>query len=349
MAEPRVGYYVHHQGAGHATRALAIARRMDSPVTLIGSTLPAQLPAPIQRLDLPGDTAPGMRVERFDSLHYAPLGVDGLRERMGLLGDWMRAAWPCLLVVDVSVEIALLARLFGVPTLYLRQHGRRDDAAHRQAYACAAALLAPFPRAMESEDTPPEVLGKTRYAGWVSRYAGAAPGATQPGRVLVINGHGGTAFSHAGLAELANACPQRRLYVAGAVEGAPTHSADNLTYLGMLDDPQDEMRRAELVIGSAGDSLVAEAASLGCRYIAIAEDRPFDEQRAQARRLQQLGVAVGLEAWPDASQWPALLTRASQLDPRTWRAWADEQAGARCAAIIEEVLAQSFRSPCGPR
>lgn len=348
MTEPRVGYYVHHHGAGHATRALAIARQLTCPVTLIGSNLPP-LPAPLQRLDLPGDTAPGMRVERFDTLHYAPLAVDGLRQRMGLLGDWMRASWPCLLVVDVSVEIALLARLFSVPTIYLRQHGGRDDPAHRQAYATAAALLAPFPQAMESPDTPAAVSAKTRYAGWVSRYAGSAPGEPKAGRVLVINGHGGTAFSHAGLAELADACPQRQLYVAGAMQGSPSQAPDNLHYLGTLDDPAVEMRRAEVVIGSAGDSLVAEAASLGCLYIAIAEERPFDEQLQQARRLQQLGVAIGLEAWPQARQWPALLERASQLDPRTWRAWADEQATARCAAIIEDVLAECFRSPCAPR
>lgn len=348
MAEPQVGYYVHHHGAGHATRALAIARQLKCPVTLIGSNLPP-LPASCGRLDLPGDTAPGMRVERFETLHYAPLAVHGLRERMGLLGDWMRASWPCLLVVDVSVEVALLARLFGVPTLYLRQHGRRDDPAHRQAYATATALLAPFPPEMESPDTPAEVLAKTRYAGWVSRYAGRAAAEPQAGRVLVINGRGGSAFSHAGLAELARACPQRSLYVAGALQGLPTQVPDNLTYLGTLDDPAEEMHRAELVIGSAGDSLVAEAASLGCRYIAIAEERPFDEQLQQARRLEQLGVAIGLEGWPEASRWPSLLARAQGLEPRTWLAWADAQATSRCAAIIEDVMAETFRSPCAPR
>ena len=350
MPEPQVGYYVHHHGAGHGVRAAQIAQALRVPVTLIGSQLPAELPAGVHRLHLPGDTAPGMRVERFDVLHYAPLAVEGLRERMATLAQWFAAHWPCLLVVDVSVEVALFARLCGVPTVYVRQHGLRDDAAHRLAYESASALLAPYPADMEAHDTPQWLRDKTAYSGWLSRYAGAPCAAPQKGRVLVITGRGGTDLSTALIEAVARQCPERHFRVAGAL--GPGIVLPNLHWLGHLSNPQEEMRSAEIVVGSASDSLVSEAAALGCRYIAVGEERPFEEQRLQARRLGELNVAIGLEhGWPPASHWPALFEAALGLEPARWRGWADVAAAARAARHIEATLAstqtQPIRTPGG--
>lgn len=347
-AIPQVGYYVHHHGHGHWRRAQAIAECLECPVTLIGSNLPP-LPAPLQRLDLPADTAPGMQVERFATLHYAPLAVDGLRERMALLADWMNRHWPCLLVVDVSVEVALLARLLGIPTVYIRQHGQRDDPAHLQAYACASTLLAPWPALMESLDAErPDSAGivrHTRYSGWLSRCPQGRNAAPEPGRVLVIIGQGGTAMGVRELQGLARACPGYRFRVMGL---APDHgplSGANLIDLGHVPDPFNELCHAEIVIGSAGDGVVSEVASLGCRYIAIAESRPFDEQLHQARRLQTLGLAIGLDAWPAAEYWPQLLERASALDPTQWQRGGPMADSPRhAAAIIENTLHEHFVS-----
>ena len=344
MLEPRVGYYVHHHGAGHATRALRIAQALQVPVTLIGSQLPAAVPAGVATLLLPGDTAPGMHVERFDALHYAPLAVDGLRERMAMLAVWVREHWPCVLVVDVSVEVALFARLCSVPVVYVRQHGVRDDAAHRLAYETASALLAPYPAQMESPDTPQWVREKTTYSGWLSRFADAPPAAPQPGQVLVITGNGGTGLSAGLLEAVARQCPEYTFRIAGGITpGVPAH---NLHWLSALANPSEQMRHAHIVVGSASDSLVGEAASLGCRYIAVAEARPFDEQRLQAQRLADLDVALGLETgWPPAAQWPALLDAAQRLDPGRWAGWADSAAAQRAAEAIEATLAQLFKSP----
>jgi predicted glycosyltransferase len=344
MPEPQVGYYVHHHGAGHAARALCIAQALRVPVTLIGSQLPDQLPAGVDRLQLPGDTAQGMTVERFDTLHYAPLAVAGLRERMAMLAQWFREHWPCVLVVDVSVEVALLARLCSVPVIYMRQHGLREDPGHRLAYESASALLAPYPANMEAPATPSWIREKTGYSGWLSRFAGAPLAMPQPGRVLVISGHGGTGLSAALLEEVARQCPGHRFRVAGRL--AAGLSMPNLDWLGPLSDPLAEMRSAEVVVGSASDSLVGEAASLGCRYIAVAEDRPFEEQRLQARRLNELELAVGLEhGWPAAPEWPGLLEVARQIDPSRWQAGADAGAAQRAAALIEDTLTRLFRSP----
>jgi len=346
MPEPQVGYYVHHHGAGHGVRAAQIAQALRVPVTLIGSQLPGELPPGVRHLQLPGDTAAGMQVERFDVLHYAPLAVDGLRERMAMLAQWLAEHWPCVLVVDVSVEVALLARLCAVPVVYVRQHGLRDDAAHRLAYESASALLAPYPAPMEAPDTPRWLRDKTTYSGWLSRFAGAPCATPRTGQVLIITGQGGTGLSVALIEAIARQCPDWHLRIAGGV--APGAALPNLQWLGRVTNPQAHMVNAEVVVGSASDSLVGEAASLGCRYIAVAEHRPFDEQRRQARRLNELGVAIGLEqGWPAAHQWPALLEAARSLDPRHWQGWADVSAAARAARLIEATLAMACSRGAG--
>ena len=178
--EPAIGYYAHHHGAGHVTRALAIARHLPGSMTLFGSNLPDERPhANVDYCPLPVDVDEHTVVESFTALHYAPLAVAGLRERMGALVDWFREAWPCLLVVDVSVEVALLARLCGVPTIYVRQHGERfrcrSFARLRLRDAFAGALSDEFRR---TRLCPKAGWQKTDYTGLISRYErtdGASP------------------------------------------------------------------------------------------------------------------------------------------------------------------------------
>jgi len=339
VAELNIGYYAHHHGAGHVTRALAIAAAFDGPLTLFGSRLPAHVDLPnVQRCPLPADVTPGVAGESFACLHYAPLAVDGLRERMGLLVDWFRRAWPCLLVVDVSVEVALLARLCGVPTIYLRQRGSRFDAAHELAYASASRLLAPYPESLEEPATPALWRAKTCYAGSLSRYAGQGlDSVREPGTVTVIAGHGGTAFNRARLVAAARACPDWHWTVLGPVAQDATPAPANLSFLGSVADPAPWLTRAELVVGSAGDSLVAELADLRCRFLCLPDARPFDEQLSTGRLLAAQGLAITCETWPADGDWPGLLTKARGLDPQRWAAVSDGEGARRAAACIHAV------------
>jgi hypothetical protein len=167
---PRIGYYVHHHGNGHASRAGAIAGAFPGEVTFLGSLPPARLrePGPVVSLPLEDD---GVAAAPPD-LHFAPLHSPGLRERMAMVARWIAAAAPDLLVVDVSVEVAALARLCGVPVVYVRQSGRRDDPAHRLAYSWAAGLLSPYPDWLEPEGTPAGVLDRSFHSGAITRFDG---------------------------------------------------------------------------------------------------------------------------------------------------------------------------------
>jgi hypothetical protein len=132
----RIGIYAHHHGGGHAARAGAIGAALEeagAAVTYL-SSLPAERFGAGAHVALPLDTDRGeARGETPAELHFAPLGSAGLAERMARIARWIANRDPDLLLVDVSVEVAMLARLCGVPFAYLRQTGERNDPPHRRA------------------------------------------------------------------------------------------------------------------------------------------------------------------------------------------------------------------------
>jgi predicted glycosyltransferase len=346
MTEYTIGYYAHHQGAGHVTRALAIAAHLRGPMALFGSSLPKESTlANVTLCRLPMDYAEDSVNDTPAGLHYAPLAITGLRERMGMMVDWFRSHWPCLLIVDVSVEVALLARLFGVPTIYMRQRGSRFDTAHSLAYASASRLLAPYPAELEEPDMPAEWALKTDYAGLISRYARSlAPRRSDNHCVTVITGHGGTELTVARLAAVARRCPEWQWTVIGPIaDDADIPLPANLHLKGVVHDPSPWLGSAQVVVGSAGDNLVSEVANLRCRFICVPESRPFGEQQSIGRLLAAAGLAIHCAAWPDAESWPSLLERASELSPAKWDSFADDQAAARAAHAITQVARESLR------
>lgn len=345
MAEAAIGYYAHHQGAGHVTRALAIAARLAGPMTLFGSSLPHEsMLANVSLCHLPMDFDDQTIVDTPAGLHYAPLAVDGLRERMGTLVDWFRSHWPCLLVVDVSVEVALLARLCGVPTVYMRQRGHRFDAAHCLAYASATRLLAPYAKQFEEPDTPAAWTLKTDYAGSISRCARPlAPRRFDPHHVTVITGRGGTNLTVAQLVCAARSCPDWQWTVLGPViVDAAVPLPTNLCFQGVVSDPFRWLASAHVVVGSAGDSLVSELAVLRCQFICVPESRPFDEQQSVGKLLADAGLAICCAVWPAADSWPSLLEQATRLSPERWDTFGDGDGAARAARAIS--LAAQMRS-----
>lgn len=333
-----IGYYVHHHGIGHWQRAQAIARHLRRPCVLLGTFGP-ELRSDHQLIPLPDD-APrhdGDLVGDCPSLHYAPLGHEGLRQRTARIAGWIAEARPALMVIDVSVETALLARLCATPFAYLRLAGRRDDPPHAAAFAAAAALIAPFPEALDSETG--DIRQKTFFAGFLAEAPAIEP--TSDGGIVVAFGRGGGGGNRAALAAAARAVPERRWRVLGPVAVGEEALPANLELLGWRDDALSVLADAELVIGGGGDGLMAEVAALGKRFICLPEPRPFDEQSAKARRLSELGAAVTRPSWPAPEEWPGLLADAGGLDPGRIQALHHPDAPARTASFLD-ALADRF-------
>ncbi|MBD8909330.1 glycosyltransferase [Methylorubrum zatmanii] len=348
MTRP-VGYYVHHQGAGHWQRAVALARALGAlgrPCTLIGTFAgldTAEAPGPVldlpdDRLDRDFDGRDGA-TDRPECFHYVPLNHPGIRRRMGRIAAWAAADDPALMIVDVSAEVALFARLLSVPSLVVRLSGTRTDRPHLDAFRAASRLLAPFPEALDGGEVPDWVRAKTLYGGFL----GAAPSVAAPdedGRIVVVFGRGGEGGDGRALARAAEAVPERDWHVLGPVTNIGT-GPKNLHLHGWVADVHPHLAPASLVIGGAGDGLVTAVASLGKRFLCLPEPRAYDEQEAKAAALKRLGAAIVHRGWPDAPAWPDLVAEGLALDPGIVRALADSTALARTADAIEALCRQA--------
>lgn len=252
-----------------------------------------------------------------ETFHYAPLNISGLRERNKIMTDFFAEQYPLLLIVDVSVEITLLARLCGIPTIVVRQHGSRHDPAHLAAYHSASALLAPYPKTMQRQEAK-WLTDKTIYTGGFSRYdvKDEYKNPTENLSVAVLTGSGGTSIDLQFICYLARHCSNWNFDVIGLPKPETKDLPENIIFHGHLQDPLELLISASVVIGNAGHNTVMEMAALNKRFIAIPEDRPFDEQIQKAEILQELGLAIVIE--PQAfykTDWQSLLSDTAQTSP----------------------------------
>ena len=337
-----IGWYVHHQGAGHLQRARAVAAHLKRPCTIIG-TLADFDTTGLDVLDLPDDRPLGEgagfggidgEAERPEAFHYAPLRHPGLRSRMARIAAWVERTDPALIVVDVSVEVALFARLLSVPTVVVRLAGERTDQPHLEAFRSASRVLAPFPAELESPGTPDWVRAKTFHAGFLG---GGRPTETAEGRdIVVVFGKGGEGGDLSSLAAAARAVPERAWHVLGPFAGEGD-IPPNLHLHGWVADVGAFVAKAALLVGGGGDGLVALAAAQGKRFLCLPEARAYGEQTEKAEALRQLGAALVRPSWPSAGEWPGLVRDALALDPAIIAGLHDPAGLARCAAFLDAL------------
>lgn len=324
-----IGYYVHHQGSGHAAHARQIIaawsnRRavhvLTSATHLFSGKIAASLVA------LPPDISddPDYPYELLNGLvyHYAPVGIPNLRRRMARISRWIAENNPALMIVDVSAEISQFCRLCGVPVVSVRLLGKRNDSAHRAAWGISAALLAPFPPRMDDRSLPAWVKDKTCYTGFLSRHADRPPLMPATARqkigyasgaplVVVVNGQGGGFHDLRYWQKVAAANPARQWCLLGKAPAADKDTLPaNLRAVGFQPDTYPFLCAADIVIGSGGINTIAEVTRVGRPFIGIPEPRPFDEQRENIAALARNGVAILLPRLPQADDWSGPLEQA---------------------------------------
>jgi hypothetical protein len=357
-----IGYYVHHQGGGHLQRMLAISRHLDQPMTAL-SSLPAPADAP-PWVDLPMDDVATSFVDPTanGTLHWVPRHNAGLRRRMAIIADWIEMNDPDLMVVDVSVEVATLCRLLGVPTVVVAMRGDRFDRAHRTAYDAADALLASWPAEFAVFDWPITWLRKTFHAGAITRFADrvpapvdtedAAAGPPRPGSgaPLIESGHGPTRLGNERSGSRGRTRPTVLVLWGAGGNGRPNAAItaaaaaspgwDWQVANAPADDPDaiwDQLTRADVVVTHGGQNAVAEVAAARRPAVIIAESRPHSEQSETARALGDAGLAIALQGWPEPRRWPELLESAHALGGAHWDRWVSGDAAARAAAFLSST------------
>ena len=333
----RIAYYVHHQGQGHRRRATAVARALSIPVTGIGTGVAPQ-GWPGDWVELAPDDDPVVEdpaladVTAGDALHWVPRHHPGLLHRQWQIVDWLARARPALLVVDVSVEVTLLARLCGIPVVVGAMPGDRTDAVHALAYDVAEALLAPWPYAAHPESGwRADWWEKTWHVGGISALAGrrAAPAptgreaATSARQVLVLWGSGGDPVAEADIHRARAVTPGWEWTVRGG--GFPP-----------AEDLAAELAAADVVVTHGGQGSVADVAWARRPAVVLAMPRPYEEQAATVYALDRLGLAATAHGWPREHRWPGLLDLALERGGDRWAAWGAEGA-VQAASRLEDL------------
>lgn len=368
-----IGYFVHHQGRGHAERAASFANATIAhrPVTLFCARediFPA-LESGVEVVAIPSlfepdEPAPPAMGElpTPDTLHCAPVGWRQITQAVATLIGWFAEARPALFVTDVSAELGQLARIASVPHMAVLQHGQRDDPGHVASYRAAPALLAPYARALEQPERPKWMVDKTIYAPGlgidrshlIARDAARARLGLPRDRelVVVVGGGGGIGLPTAPLTLGARAEPESDWVTLGKVhsEWHETPPA-NLRHLGWVENPADWISAADRIVSSAGNTTVHMIAAAGKPWIVVPEWRYFAEQLCKAEALDRAGVAALARHWPaSAGEWARLWDAAGRLDREAQRALVDPDAAARAATAVEALIERlwAFRENAGP-
>ena len=362
------GYFVHHQGRGHATRCAAVVNALpaDRPVTVFCAR-PEAIPrlrrgAEVVALPslfeaaLSGGAPPALEAARTPpTLHCAPLGWPGIRRAVGRLAAWFDAADPELMMVDVSAEIAQLCRIASVPCVPVLQHGDRSDPGHMAAYEGAVGILAPFDARLD-EPRPDWMSAMTCHAGGLGvqaaacdraaarRAIGVAPGVEL---IVVVSGAGGSGVPLAPLTMGARAAPDALWMTVGRVAGEWHETGcANLVHRGWVDVAEPFLAAADVVVGQPGNTLVHQVLGLGRPFLAIPEWRYFDEQGGKARALMREGVAHACETWPATPRaWREALAAARACDADRARSMVAPDAAARAARWLEALATRLWDRP----
>ena len=357
-----IGYFVHHQGRGHAERCAALVRALPPgrPVMIfcarddIFPALPSN--AWIERIPSLFEPSGGERhadwIATPETLHCAPVGWPGIRAAMARIAGWFAEADPALIISDVSAEVAQLARICSVPHVAVLQHGLRDDAGHRAAYDGAAGLLVPCDARLAQADWTPAMRAKSCFAGGLgvsmARHdrdvARLRLGVSNDARLIVVlSGGGGTGFASAPIAVGARAMPDAQWVTIGNVvrDWHATEPA-NLRHDGWVDNAADYLAAADLVVASTGNTTTHQIMAAGVPWLAVPEWRYFDEQVEKARALDTAGVATWRPHMPSSAQaWRAALDDTmARHDPARQASMLRPDAARHAATWIEGLCAR---------
>ncbi|RXG30587.1 hypothetical protein [Leeuwenhoekiella palythoae] len=289
----RIAYYAHSHGSGHSRYASRFADGYGSNcLILTDSDYNFPDHAEVQQLpneDLDGTELMPNSYNKPSYLHHSPVGLSKILKRNMYILQALQKFSIDFLIVDVSVEIAALARVSSVPYVYRRMPGNRSDLAHVEAYRGALFLLAYYPRDFESIDTPAWIVAKTCYLGFINKPGIQSIQAVKPYYdITIVTGFGGTTITNL-LPVLLNQYPDYSVQVLGPVENSIQN--ENVTYQGVVDRVEDFIHEKTIVIASCGTNMVLKMISLGKRFLAFPEERPYLEQKTTAGILEKLNIA----------------------------------------------------------
>ncbi|MGP5209164.1 hypothetical protein ACTXJ5_00065 [Psychrobacter alimentarius] len=325
----RIGYYAHHHGSGHCRQidklAALLPTQKRQQLTVFTSLAPEayaftaideqqiiRLHPEDERTD---DVLKGRAGKYWQpaSLHYSPIGNADIQKRSHQILNTIVQRNIDLMIIDVSVEVAMLCRTASIPYLYVRLPGLRDDMPHIDAFAGALALLAPYPQAIEAAMTPSWVCQKTVYLDFINLtknntsshqdfiktlttltadHPNVSPSfATKP-IITVVKGYGGHEAIDAKLPELRRLLPSAFIISLGPIDNDMRAYVDIDTH---VEDVTPFMHHSDYLLMACGLNAVAQAYYCATPLVVLPDERPHQEQATMAQALIDQGRALSWE------------------------------------------------------
>ncbi|CAM3977507.1 hypothetical protein PSAR109036_02505 [Psychrobacter arenosus] len=382
-----IGYYAHYHGSGHCRQADKLANLLsrqspestaemtvftsvsEEDYTFIHLQAKQVVRLPLEH-ELPDDILPGRAGAYWqpDCMHYSPVNNADIKARSLILLEQIAQRQIALMIIDLSVEVALLCRAASIPYLYVRLPGEREDTPHHNAFQGAIGLLAAYPECLESPETPQWVRQKTLYLGFLQtpktvdikskdikpldtlsksmfieqlrqrHMADRLPQPLEVPIITVIKGYGGHAQIDAALPALRSALPQAFIISLGPIDSDARQWVDLAIELS---DTQPFLQHSDLLVMACGLNAIAEACqatTITTPLLVIPDERPHREQEMMAQGLISCGRAVSLNdflAWNNSGS--GLAPALDMVTPSTIQTQLQQQ----LSAGFMESLAQA--------
>ena len=294
-----IGYYAHQHGSGHCRYAHLLANYFKEDITVF-SSYDYNFPGHINQIKLADENPDGTtygsnQVDPPGYLHYSPVGQKSIQKRSLEILQSVTAKNIELLIVDVSAEIAALARSSSIPYAYVKLPGDRSDAGHIQAFQGAVFVLAYYPEEFEDPNTPQWLRDKTVYLGFQTLNALKNLTKSSKGleRISVISGRGGNENLEQSIPLVLNRFKDAGMHIFGEFSNRLEHP--NIEYKGFVDDLEKHLAKSDLIVANCGMNTISELLQIQKPLLIIPENRPFKEQEFMALKLVQNGLAFNLE------------------------------------------------------
>ena len=337
-------FYVNADGSGHIRRTKQIIRALDAPVHVFIDERKQDSFDDLAQVTVHPLAVPDI-LELYRNL---VLEKHSLNEQLTYLKTTPQyrlftSLDPKLVYIDVCMEFALFCRLLHQPYVYTLMHGDRlGEAAQKNAFSGALALLAPYPEIIADSNDPGWLRAKTTFTGSISPRAEFKPvlAAKKSKHILCLAGEG---FSHNYRSELtpqlvARIAPDFPDYTfkVAAKSSLSSYRRGNYEYLGFVSNLEPYLEEAEIVVGTTGYGLVAEAAQFGAKFLTIPAKTPNDEQLRKAEILQAKNLARIISTPASVESWREAL--AATVNLQTLHAYYSPQAASLAARFLTREL-----------
>jgi UDP-N-acetylglucosamine:LPS N-acetylglucosamine transferase len=295
-----VAYYAHSQGNGHFNSAQLFVNEVYTNTIILSCA--HKDGKNLIRINNE-DTTPKEYVSAIKNIpkyaHYLPKNNLKIAERTKQIVDVILDYQISLAMIDVSVETAAIFRLASIPYGYCLLPGNRTDNAHRIAFDAADFLFSYLPEYI-FKHIPDQFKEKTFFLGFTSKFTFRNTNClieSEPNlegkTILILCGNGGTKIDAEIIDKICNVMPECTVNVVGNING--WNQIINGNYLGYVQNVEQYIVESDIVISSCGVNLTSEILAIKNKFIAIAEERPYNEQIEIQKALTANNLAIAFD------------------------------------------------------